>query len=147
MSAKNYNFPVERNQLNIQSSSASRQPNVVVKAEVELRHKNVPPSKKGKSNPFKMLNIAPTNIDVSMHKILSDLLIKLEVEHVSWTQDKLENYNHIIFPAASGERTETILHCLIELGIGKRYNSSVNILPASVSYDATNDNSNEDEVE
>lgn len=119
-----------------------------MKAEVELRHKNVPPTKKGKSNPLKMMNISPAaNVDVSMFKILSDLLIKLEVEHVTWTQDKLENYFHVIFPAASGERTETILHCLIELGIGKRYNSSVNILPASVSYDATNDNSNEDDFE
>lgn len=119
-----------------------------MKAEVELRHKNVPPAKKGKSNPLKMMNISPAaSVDVSMFKILSDLLIKLEVEHVTWNQDKLENYFHVIFPAASGERTETILHCLIELGIGKRYNSSVNILPASVSYDATNDNSNEDDFE
>lgn len=129
--------------MNIQPQSTQAPSNAVLKAEVELRHKNVPPPKKGKTNKA-VGNIAPT-ADVPMQTVLSDLLIKLEVEHVSWTHDKLENYFQVIFPAASGERTETILHCLIELGIGKRYNSSVSILPASVSYDATNDTSNEDD--
>ena len=35
------------------------------------------------------------------------------------------NYFQVIFPTTSGEPCETTLHCLVELGIGKKYNSSV----------------------
>lgn len=58
-------------------------------------------------------------------KILDDLLKKLEVEHVVWYSDKAGNYYQVIFPVASGEPCETMLHCLVELGIGKKFNSSV----------------------
>ena len=59
------------------------------------------------------------------NKILDDLLRKLEIEHVAWYNDKTGNYFQIIFPTTSGEPCETTLHCLVELGIGKKYNSSV----------------------
>jgi hypothetical protein len=47
------------------------------------------------------------------------------VEHVVWHSDKAGNYYQVIFPVASGEPCETMLHCLTELGIGKKFNSSV----------------------
>lgn len=58
-------------------------------------------------------------------QILDDLLRKLELEHVVWYSDKGGNYYQVIFPVASGEPCETALHCLVELGIGKKFNSSV----------------------
>ena len=66
-----------------------------------------------------------TSTNHPKNKILDDLLRKLEIEHVAWYSDKTGNYFQVIFPTTSGEPCETTLHCLVELGIGKKYNSSV----------------------
>lgn len=58
-------------------------------------------------------------------QILDELLKKLEIEHVVWYSDKLGNYHQVIFPTGSGDPCETTIHCLTELGIGKKLNSSV----------------------
>ncbi|KAL7031702.1 hypothetical protein ACKWTF_007105 [Chironomus riparius] len=115
--------------------------------EVELRDKNQPAKRraKNKTKAIDMNVVSGSNVDLPMEKILDDLLRKLEIEHVAWYSDKTGNYFQVIFPTTSGEPCETTLHCLVELGIGKKYNSSVSILPCSVSYDATNDNSNEED--
>ncbi|KAI8042715.1 hypothetical protein M5D96_004032 [Drosophila gunungcola] len=46
------------------------------------------------------------------------------------------------FPLQAGAACETTLHCLTELGIGTKLNSSVSVLPCSVSYDAITDAAN-----
>ncbi|KAL7031700.1 hypothetical protein ACKWTF_007105 [Chironomus riparius] len=145
--AKNYNIPAaRRNDLNA-AASPDDNPNAILKMEVELRDKNQPAKRraKNKTKAIDMNVVSGSNVDLPMEKILDDLLRKLEIEHVAWYSDKTGNYFQVIFPTTSGEPCETTLHCLVELGIGKKYNSSVSILPCSVSYDATNDNSNEED--
>ncbi|CAG9803583.1 unnamed protein product [Chironomus riparius] len=145
--AKNYNIPAaRRNDLNA-AASPDDNPNAILKMEVELRDKNQPAKRraKNKTKASDMNVVSGSNVDLPMEKILDDLLRKLEIEHVAWYSDKTGNYFQVIFPTTSGEPCETTLHCLVELGIGKKYNSSVSILPCSVSYDATNDNSNEED--
>lgn len=58
-------------------------------------------------------------------QILDELLKKLEIEHVIWSGDKNGNYYQVIFPLQSGDPCETTLHCLTELGIGTKLNSTV----------------------
>lgn len=58
-------------------------------------------------------------------KILDELLKKLEIEHVVWCGDKGNNYYEVIFPSPAGNPCENLLHCLTELGIGKKLNSVV----------------------
>ncbi|KAI8115937.1 hypothetical protein CVS40_11919 [Lucilia cuprina] len=76
------------------------------------------------------------NAIVPLEKVLEELLVKLEIEHVTWTTSKKGYFHHVVFPLQSGEPCETTLHCLTELGIGTKLNSSVSVLPCSVSYDA-----------
>ena len=58
-------------------------------------------------------------------QVLEELLAKLDIEHVSWTTDKRGYFHQVLFPLQSGEPCETTLHCLTELGIGTKLNSSV----------------------
>lgn len=67
--------------------------------------------------------------------MLDELLKKLEVEHVIWTGDKNGNYYQVLFPLESGIPCETTLHCLTELGIGVKLNSTVSVMPCSVSFE------------
>ncbi|XP_061393604.1 uncharacterized protein LOC133329123, partial [Musca vetustissima] len=76
------------------------------------------------------------NTIIPLEKVLEELLVKLEIEHVTWTTSKKGYFHHVVFPLQSGEPCETTLHCLTELGIGTKLNSSVSVLPCSVSYDA-----------
>ncbi|CAO1377115.1 unnamed protein product [Diamesa tonsa] len=136
---------VRKNDLNAPDNT-----NAILRLEVELRDKNQPLKKNAKNKAKHVLNKNLNvdnipNVDIPMEKILDELLKKLELEHVVWYSDKGGNYYQVIFPTASGESCETALHCLTELGIGKKLNSSVSVLPCSVSYDATNDTSNEDD--
>ncbi|XP_050087704.1 uncharacterized protein LOC126572431 [Anopheles aquasalis] len=89
----------------------------------------------------------PPNVpdSVPLEKVLDELLKKLEVDRVIWHPDKEGQYYQVVFPLAAGDPCETTLHCLTELGIGVKHNSSVSVLPCSVSYDGSNDTSNEDE--
>ncbi|XP_030562028.1 uncharacterized protein LOC115763550 [Drosophila novamexicana] len=82
------------------------------------------------------------NLVVPLEKVLEELLVKLEIEHVTWTTSKKGYFHHVVFPLQAGESCETTLHCLTELGIGTKLNSSVSVLPCSVSYDAITDASN-----
>ncbi|XP_073824002.1 uncharacterized protein [Musca autumnalis] len=76
------------------------------------------------------------NAIIPLEKVLEELLVKLDIEHVTWTTSKKGYFHHVVFPLQSGEPCETTLHCLTELGIGTKLNSSVSVLPCSVSYDA-----------
>lgn len=60
-----------------------------------------------------------------MKQILQELLRKLNVEHAVWVNDKLGNYHEVVFPLATGDPCETMLHCLTQLGIGVRNKSIV----------------------
>ncbi|XP_034666899.1 uncharacterized protein LOC117900598 isoform X1 [Drosophila subobscura] len=82
------------------------------------------------------------NLVVPLEKVLEELLVKLEIEHVTWTTSKKGYFHHVVFPLQAGDACETTLHCLTELGIGTKLNSSVSVLPCSVSYDALTDASN-----
>ncbi|XP_062546543.1 uncharacterized protein LOC134212573 [Armigeres subalbatus] len=84
---------------------------------------------------------------VPMEKVLDELLKKLEIEHVLWQADRVGHYYQVLFPLPAGDPCETTLHCLTELGIGVRANSTVSVLPCSVSYDssALDGNDNDDE--
>ncbi|XP_017856632.1 PREDICTED: uncharacterized protein LOC108609421 [Drosophila arizonae] len=82
------------------------------------------------------------NLVVPLEKVLEELLAKLEIEHVTWTTSKKGYFHHVVFPLQAGDACETTLHCLTELGIGTKLNSSVSVLPCSVSYDAITDASN-----
>ncbi|KAM8715857.1 hypothetical protein ACLKA7_002837 [Drosophila subpalustris] len=79
------------------------------------------------------------NLVVPLEKVLEELLVKLEIEHVTWTTSKKGYFHHVVFPLQAGDACETTLHCLTELGIGTKLNSSVSVLPCSVSYDAISD--------
>lgn len=61
-------------------------------------------------------------------QVLEELLLKLQIEHVTWSCDKKGNYYHVIFPLQSGDPCETTLHCLTELKIGINFGSSVRYL-------------------
>lgn len=137
---------VRKNDLN-----APDNPNAILRLEVELRDKNQPLKKNAKNKAKQVLNKNMNfdnipNVHIPMEKvsklnppiakknsfnnffhcqILDELLKKLELEHVVWYSDKAGNYYQVIFPTASGEPCETALHCLTELGIGKKLNSSV----------------------
>ncbi|ETN61561.1 hypothetical protein AND_006761 [Anopheles darlingi] len=133
----------------------------VLRLEVELRDKHalqhghhgrrpanrVP--KPPKPPPYGAANVlkGPPNVpdSVPLEKVLDELLKKLEVDRVIWHPDKDGQYYQVVFPLAAGDPCETTLHCLTELGIGVKHNSSVSVLPCSVSYDGSNDTSNEDE--
>eukprot|EP00099_Drosophila_melanogaster_P000991 NP_001036351.2 uncharacterized protein Dmel_CG34109 [Drosophila melanogaster] len=82
------------------------------------------------------------NLVVPLEKVLEELLVKLEIEHVTWTTSKKGYFHHVVFPLQAGSPCETTLHCLTELGIGTKLNSSVSVLPCSVSYDAITDAAN-----
>ncbi|KAH8405194.1 hypothetical protein KR222_008327 [Zaprionus bogoriensis] len=82
------------------------------------------------------------NLVVPLEKVLEELLVKLEIEHVTWTTSKKGYFHHVVFPLQAGAPCETTLHCLTELGIGTKLNSSVSVLPCSVSYDAISDAAN-----
>ncbi|XP_055907745.1 uncharacterized protein LOC129942726 [Eupeodes corollae] len=132
--------------------------NAVLRLEVELRDKNAPKNRRGGrgggrgggggvgrggggggvgQNRGKLnSNDDKDNLMVPMEKVLEELLTKLEIEHVTWSTGKKGYYYHVVFPLQSGEPCETTLHCLTELGIGTKLNSSVSVLPCSVSYDA-----------
>lgn len=58
-------------------------------------------------------------------QVLEELLVKLEIEHVTWTTSKKGYFHHVVFPLQAGAPCETTLHCLTELGIGTKLNSSV----------------------
>uniref|UniRef100_A0A182REY6 DUF389 domain-containing protein n=1 Tax=Anopheles funestus TaxID=62324 RepID=A0A182REY6_ANOFN len=128
--------------------------NAVLRLEVELRDKHAvqgrrtankakPPKPPYGANAIK----GPPNVGGSapLEKVLDELLKKLDVERVIWHLDKEGQYYQVVFPLAAGDPCETTLHCLTELGIGMKHNSSVSVLPCSVSYDGLNDTSNEDE--
>uniref|UniRef100_A0A182K0X3 Pre-C2HC domain-containing protein n=1 Tax=Anopheles christyi TaxID=43041 RepID=A0A182K0X3_9DIPT len=130
--------------------------NAVLRLEVELRDKHAAqgrrPANKAKppKPPYGAANAIkgpPSNVAGSapLEKVLDELLKKLEIERVIWHPDKEGQYYQVVFPLAAGDPCETTLHCLTELGIGVKYNSSVSVLPCSVSYDGSNDTSNEDE--
>lgn len=57
--------------------------------------------------------------------MLDELLKKLEIEHVLWQADRVGHYYQVLFPLPAGDPCETTLHCLTELGIGVRANSTV----------------------
>ncbi|XP_037712035.1 uncharacterized protein LOC119548669 isoform X3 [Drosophila subpulchrella] len=82
------------------------------------------------------------NLVVPLEKVLEELLVKLEIEHVTWTTSKKGYFHHVVFPLQAGAACETTLHCLTELGIGTKLNSCVSVLPCSVSYDAITDAAN-----
>ncbi|XP_050318733.1 uncharacterized protein LOC126752170 [Bactrocera neohumeralis] len=82
---------------------------------------------------------------VPLEKVLEELLTKLEIEHVTWTTSRKGYFHHVVFPLPSGEPCETTLHCLTQLGIGTKLNSSVSIIPCSVTYDALTDAVNKDD--
>uniref|UniRef100_A0A2C9H3W9 Uncharacterized protein n=1 Tax=Anopheles gambiae TaxID=7165 RepID=A0A2C9H3W9_ANOGA len=130
--------------------------NAVLRLEVELRDKHAVQGRRtaNKAKPSKppgyganAIKGPPPSVAGSapLEKVLDELLKKLEIERVIWHPDKEGQYYQVVFPLAAGDPCETTLHCLTELGIGVKYNSSVSVLPCSVSYDGSNDTSNEDE--
>ncbi|CAF4756610.1 unnamed protein product [Pieris macdunnoughi] len=108
------------------------------KLEVELRNK------KAKSIPIHLTQRAYDGYDhrlekisesdelITMENILQELLKKLEVEHVVWISDKTGNYFEVMFPLSTGDKCETMLHCLTQLGIGVYCKSIVSVLPCNV---------------
>ncbi|KAG6444766.1 hypothetical protein O3G_MSEX003581 [Manduca sexta] len=82
----------------------------------------------------------------TMESILQELMTKLQVEHAVWTSDKLGNYFKIIFPLPTGDRCETMLHCLTELGIGVKWKSIVSVVPCNVVHSALDDESDEETI-
>lgn len=142
--------------------------NGILRLEVELRDKNAATKQRrgggGRGGPGfgrvgrgglpvtgigkgRLHNGQKDNIDLMlpMEKVLDELLTKLDIDHVTWTNDKKGHYYHVVFPIQSGAPCETTLHCLTELGIGTRLNSRVSVLPCTVSYDAITDNFSGDE--
>ncbi|XP_039436715.1 uncharacterized protein LOC120418405 [Culex pipiens pallens] len=112
--------------------------NAILRLEVELRDKHAATNRRPARPrppppppPRKDVGFVP------MEKVLDELLKKLEIEHVLWQLDRAGHYHQVLFPLASGDPCETTLHCLTELGIGKRANSTVSVLPCSVSYDGS----------
>uniref|UniRef100_A0A182SRA0 Uncharacterized protein n=1 Tax=Anopheles maculatus TaxID=74869 RepID=A0A182SRA0_9DIPT len=110
--------------------------NAVLRLEVELRDKHAVQGRRtaNKAKPPKPPYGAayaikgPPNDGGSsapLEKVLDELLKKLEIERVIWHPDKEGQYYQVVFPLAAGDPCETTLHCLTELGIGVKYNSSV----------------------
>lgn len=62
---------------------------------------------------------------VLFSKVLEELLVKLEIEHVTWSKDKKNCYRTVIFTLDAGDPCETTLHCLTQLGIGTKPGSNV----------------------
>ncbi|CAK1544982.1 unnamed protein product [Leptosia nina] len=113
------------------------------KLEVELRNK------KAKSIPVhltqcyynvyndrKLQKVDENDGLVTMENILHELLKKLEIEHVVWMSDKAGNYFEVMFPVSTGDKCETTLHCLTQLGIGVCYRSIVSVLPCNIVHSA-----------
>ncbi|XP_038206235.1 uncharacterized protein LOC119828206 [Zerene cesonia] len=114
------------------------------KLEVELRHK------KAKSIPIRLTQhhyndvyynhkldkIREDDELITMENILHELLRKLDVEHVVWISDEIGNYFEVIFPLPTGDKCETMLHCLTQLGIGVCCKSIVSVLPCNVVHSA-----------
>ncbi|XP_055549233.1 uncharacterized protein LOC129732404 [Wyeomyia smithii] len=150
---RNLNINVPENA--VQSGDASDSANAVLRLEVELRDKHVPPPSNQRAakarpgqppppapvnaNPFKSGGFKQRNDNcfVPMEQVLEELLKKLEIEHVLWHPDRTGHYYQVLFPLAAGDPCETTLHCLTELGIGVRAKSSVSVLPCSVCYDGS----------
>ncbi|XP_063229188.1 uncharacterized protein LOC134534630 [Bacillus rossius redtenbacheri] len=76
---------------------------------------------------------------VPMEKILDELLKKLGIEHSVWCNDRNGNYFQVFFPVGAGDPCENCIHCLTELGIGKKYNSVVSVVPCSVFFQGYDD--------
>lgn len=70
-------------------------------------------------------------------KVLEELLLKLEIEHVTWSGDKKGYYHTIIFPLDGGDPCETTLHCLTKLGIGVKPGSSVRYVQIDTHRDSS----------
>ncbi|XP_067004263.2 uncharacterized protein [Anabrus simplex] len=109
--------------------------------DLERRQTGVPKSHgfnsaagRGKGNGGNVRGGTVIPADVPMEQILEELLKKLEVEHVVWCRDKNSNYFQVFFPVGAGDPCENCLHCLTELGIGKKLNSVVSVVPCSVFY-------------
>uniref|UniRef100_A0AAG5DE05 Uncharacterized protein n=1 Tax=Anopheles atroparvus TaxID=41427 RepID=A0AAG5DE05_ANOAO len=153
----NINLPENGPRGTATPGAANATSNAILRLEVELRDKHAahqgqnrrgankarPPKPPYGANVLK----GPPNVggSVPLEKVLDELLKKLEVERVIWHPDKEGQYYQVVFPLAAGDPCETTLHCLTELGIGVKHNSSVSVLPCSVSYDGLNDTSNEEE--
>ncbi|XP_039755589.1 uncharacterized protein LOC120630427 [Pararge aegeria] len=121
--------------------------------EVELR------SKKSRSIPIHLTqsvygdnyNTALENINeddefITMESILQELLRKLHVEPVVWVSDKQGNYYEVEFPLPTGDRCETMLHCLTQLGIGVCNKSIVSVLPCNVVHSAADFEEDDDDA-
>ncbi|XP_048487570.1 uncharacterized protein LOC105393800 isoform X2 [Plutella xylostella] len=92
-----------------------------------------------------MENIKQDDEFITMESILQELLKKLRVEHAVWLSDAAGNYFQVVFPAPAGDRTETLLHCLTQLGVGVRCKSIVSVLPCSVVHSALDLDEEDDE--
>ncbi|XP_055634798.1 uncharacterized protein LOC129774822 [Toxorhynchites rutilus septentrionalis] len=153
-----YNAPGRHLNINVpenavQSVGQNDAANAILRLEVELRDKCVvqnnrrparprlgPSGAPPRTNPFTGGGFKQRNDNstvVPLEKVLDELLKKLEIEHVLWHPDRAGHYYQVVFPLAAGDPCETTLHCLTELGIGIRSNSTVSVLPCSVSYDGT----------
>lgn len=117
--------------------------------EVELRDKNQPTKKQSAVGSERSME----SVDVSMERVCASLILLSQhlflkclfasdfnnkilytfrsqnlddlLKKLSLYGDKTGNYYQVIFPVASGEPCKTTLHCLLELGIGEKINSSV----------------------
>ncbi|XP_055598952.1 uncharacterized protein LOC129748375 [Uranotaenia lowii] len=147
------------------SSPETTTSNAILRMELELRDKHAirrpapkpagriggPGLQAGAKNPFippgkgiKLQNDHQTSY-VPLEKVLDELLKKLEIEHVLWQPDRGGHFLQVLFPLASGDPCETTLHCLTELGIGVRANSTVSVVPCSVSYDGSGNDDEDNE--
>ncbi|XP_052754926.1 uncharacterized protein LOC113521252 [Galleria mellonella] len=120
--------------------------------EVELRNK------KAKNMPVRLTqycneaftntldNITEEDEFYTMECILQELLNKLHVDQVVWMSDKTGNYYEVIFPLPTGDKCETMLHCLTELGIGVHYKSIVSVLPCNVVHTAIDNEDAEETI-
>lgn len=110
--------------LNVQENNA------LLKLEVELRDKNAGRYGRGapRKKPVLQQEQIFEDVVVPMEKVLQELLTKLDIEQVTWYNDKKGCYFHVVFPIPAGDPCETTLHCLTELGFGKKFNSSVKLV-------------------
>ncbi|KAG8224455.1 hypothetical protein J437_LFUL003178 [Ladona fulva] len=69
---------------------------------------------------------------VPMERVLEELLNKLQIDNVTWYKCKNENFYQVMFPVPAGDPCENCLHYLSELGIGKKLNSIVSVVPCNV---------------
>lgn len=121
----------------------------ILRMEVELRDKKLAPAAKRLGQKGKEYSANPKRDIVTgvipMEKVLDELLRKLDIEHVIWTGDKNGNYYQVVFPCSAGIPCETTIHCLTELGIGLKLNSTISVMPTSVSYEGNEHPELEDE--